>query len=144
MIAIDTNLLVYAHRSDSDWHKAALKRLKALAEGSARWAIPWPCVHEFLAIVTHPRIYQPATQVKTAVESVEVWLSAPGCSAIGEGPGYFDLLKRLLGQGQTVGGLVHDARIAAICLLNGVRELWTVDRDFSRFPALKTHNPLVH
>jgi predicted nucleic acid-binding protein len=41
------------------------------------------------------------------------------------------------------GPLVQDARIAALCLQHGVRELWTADRDFSRFPALGVRNPLV-
>jgi len=61
VIAVDTNILVYAHREDADWHDAAYARLAELAEGRASWAIPWPCVHEFLAIVTHPRIFSPPT-----------------------------------------------------------------------------------
>ena len=59
LIAVDTNLLVYAHREDSPWHDAAYRSLVGLAEGRTPWAIPWPCLHEFLAIVTHPRIYSP-------------------------------------------------------------------------------------
>jgi predicted nucleic acid-binding protein len=61
VIAVDTNLLVYAHRKDSQWHAAAASVVRSLAEGSAPWAIAWPCLHEFLAIVTHPRIYAPPT-----------------------------------------------------------------------------------
>jgi predicted nucleic acid-binding protein len=56
MIAIDSNLLVYAHREDAPWHDNAYARIVELAEGQSLWAIPWPCIHEFLAIVTHPRI----------------------------------------------------------------------------------------
>jgi len=56
MIAVDTNILVYAHREDSQWHDAAYSRIVNLTEGRAPWAIPWPCIHEFLAIVTHPKI----------------------------------------------------------------------------------------
>src|SRR5437867_4319682 len=51
MVAVDTNLLVYAHREDATWHKEAGANLLELANGNERWAIPWPCVHEFLAIV---------------------------------------------------------------------------------------------
>jgi predicted nucleic acid-binding protein len=41
-------------------------------------------------------------------------------------------------------GLSADSpSIAALCLHHGVSELWTADRDFTRFPALRTHNPLV-
>jgi len=52
MIAVDTNLLVYAHREDSPWHDAALAKITEFAEGKSPWSIPWPCIHEFLAIVT--------------------------------------------------------------------------------------------
>ena len=52
MIGVDTNLLVYAHRQDSAWHSEAASALRSLAEDRAQWAIPWPCIHEFLAIVT--------------------------------------------------------------------------------------------
>jgi len=45
--AIDTNILVYAHREDSLFHEAAFRRVVELAEGPATWAIPWSCVHEF-------------------------------------------------------------------------------------------------
>ena len=101
MIAIDSNLLVYAHRADSEWHAAALKALVSLAEGRSRWAVPWTCAHEFLTIVTHPRIYVPASTSKEALGSLAVWLESPSCVPIGEGPGYFDELARLVSAGQS-------------------------------------------
>lgn len=67
MIAVDTNILVYAHREDSLFHEQAYACLESLANGGAPWAIPWPCLHEFLAIVTHPRIYRPPTPLKAVV-----------------------------------------------------------------------------
>ena len=54
MIAIDTNILIYAHREDSVWYEPADQCLTQLAEADLPWAIPWPCIHEFLAITTHP------------------------------------------------------------------------------------------
>ena len=59
------------------------------------------------------------------------------------GPRFWPALADLLADGKIVGPSVHDARIAALCLAHGVRELWTADRDFSRYPALRTINPLV-
>lgn len=47
MIAIDTNILVYAHREDSKLFPKADKVLTELAESNALWCIPWPCIHEF-------------------------------------------------------------------------------------------------
>ena len=142
MISVDTNLLVYAHRQESEWHEEALRVLKELAESRAPWAIPWPCVHEFLAIVTHPRIYLPPTPLKTALEAMEAWMDSPSCRMLGEGPGYFETLRAITERHRVHGPRIHDARIAALCLHHGVTELWTLDRDFSRFSALKARNPL--
>jgi predicted nucleic acid-binding protein len=100
-------------------------------------------VHEFFAIVTHPRIYKPPTPPAAAIEQIEAWLESPSLVVIGEVEGYWRTLKPLLEGGLIAGAPVHDARIAALCLLHGVDELWSVDRDFSRFPGLKTQNPLV-
>ncbi len=143
MIAIDTNLLVYAHREDSEWHAQAKACLVDLAESGTPWAIAWSSLHEFVAVVTHPRIYAPPTPPATAFASLKAWLGAPGLHLLHEGPGYFEKLERLCGRARVAGGRIHDARIAAICLNHAVAELWTADRDFSLFPELKTHNPLL-
>lgn len=143
MIAVDSNILVYAHREDSPWHHPAYNRLLSLAEGRTPWAIPWPCLHEFLAIVTHPRIYQPPTLLDTALNQVDAWLESPSVMLLGEDDGYWQELRTVLGEGKVSGPMVHDARIAALCSHHGIRELWTADRDFGRFPALTVRNPLI-
>ena len=144
MIAVDTNILVFAHREDSPWHEPAFACLAALAEGRAAWAIPWPCVHEFLAIVTHPRIYSPPSPLQTALAQVEAWFEAPSLVLLAETGSYWpEELRAALMAGRVAGAQVHDARVAAQCSLHGVHELWTADRDFGRFPALEVRNPLV-
>ena len=143
MIAVDTNLLVYAHRPDSEWHEPAAKRIRELAEGRAPWAIPWQCVHEFVGIVTHPRIFDPSTPLDTALDAVDAWLESPSLLLLSETPRYWQTLRELLRAAVAVGPRIHDARVAALCLAHDVRELWTADRDFGRFPALVTRNPLV-
>jgi toxin-antitoxin system PIN domain toxin len=143
VIAIDTNLLVYAHRRDSSWHTVARDAVAGLAEGRSTWAIPWPCIHEFLAIVTHPRIYRPPTPLANAIDQVSAWLESPSLVTLAENDSYWTVLAECLSTGRTAGAHVHDARIAALCLAHGVRELWTQDRDFGRFPALAVRNPLV-
>jgi hypothetical protein len=100
-------------------------------------------VHEFLAIVTHPRIYAPPTPLQLAVDQVEAWLESPSLVMLTESESYWAELRQMLTAGQVAGPQVHDARVAALCRLHGVRELWTADRDFSRFPGLKVKNPLV-
>lgn len=142
MIAVDTNLLVYAHRRDAEWHEAASDHVRGLAEGEAAWAIPWPCVHEFLAIATHPAIYDPPTPLERALEQVDAWLESPTLVLLAERGGYWGRLRQVVDEGQAWGPRVHDARVAALCLEHGVRELWSADRDFGRFPELTVRNPL--
>jgi uncharacterized protein len=143
LIAVDTNLLVYAHRTDSEWHEQAAARVRELAEARSPWALPWPCIHEFLAIATHPRIWDPPTPTEAALDQVEAWLESPSLVLLAEGPEHWNELRGQIEAGRITGPRVHDARIAALCLAHGVRELWTADRDFSRFPSLATSNPLA-
>lgn len=143
MIAVDTNLLVYAHREDSDWHVKAEEIVRALAEGVTAWAIPWPCVHEFLAIVTHPRIFRTPTPMAAALDQVDAWLQSPSVVLLAENEGYWEALQSMVAQARVDGPRVHDGRVAALCVSHAVRELWTADRDFSRFSALRVRNPLV-
>ena len=143
MIAVDTNVLVYAHRRDSEWHGKAAAAVRGLAEGVAEWAIPWPCVHEFLAIVTHQRIYQPPSTLAQALRQVQAWLESPTLVLLSESSSHFETLESLLTKGHVAGPRVHDARIAALCVEHGIDELWSADRDFTRFPAVVVKNPLV-
>lgn len=143
MIAVDTNLLVYASREDSSWHAAARRCLVSLAESGTPWAIPWPCLHEFLAIVTHPRIFRPPTPMEIAVTQVDAWIESPSVALLAEDAGYWETFRELVRSGSAVGPRVHDARIATICVQHGVDVLWTADRDFTRFGALRVRNPLI-
>ncbi len=143
MIAVDTNILVYAHREDSSFYQAASRRLAELAEGAESWAIPWPCVHEFLAIVTHPRIYVPPTPLQRALAQVDAWLESPTLVLLAVSATHWPILRGLLGSARVAGAQVHDARIVALCRQHGVRTPWSADRDFNRFGGLAVVNPLV-
>jgi toxin-antitoxin system PIN domain toxin len=143
MIALDTNLLIYAHREDSPFHAAALACVAELAEGRAAWALPWPCLHEFFSIATHPRIYDPPTPAARALEQIDAWLRSPSVVLLAESERHWPTLREMLAKARIAGPAVHDARIAALCVQHGVRELWTADRDFGRFPGVKAINPLV-
>jgi hypothetical protein len=143
MIAVDTNILVYAHRQDTAFHAIALSRVNGLAEGREPWAIPWPCVHEFFAVATHPRLYDPPSTIAEASRQIEVWLASPTVLLLAEDQQYWPVLAAAVTAGKIVGPRVHDARIAALCRLHGVNTLWSADRDFSRFPNLSVVNPLT-
>ena len=143
MIAVDTNLLVYAHRTDAAFHQPARAALEALALGRAAWAILWPCVHEFISVVTHPRIFRTPTPVELALSQMQALAGLPQVVMLSEDDEYLDRLAAVAVPARTQGGAIHDARIAALCLHHGVTQLWSADRDFTRFPDLPVRNPLV-
>ena len=117
--------------------------LEGLATGDEPWALPWPCVYEFLQVITHPRVFDPPTDLDHALEDLESLLASPSLVMLGEGPAHAGHMRRMVDGGRTTGNLVHDAHIAALALEHGARETWTLDRDFARFPGLRTRNPLT-
>lgn len=142
MIAVDTNLLVYSHREDSPFHSEAKDLIDSLRRGSATWAVPWPCVHEFISVVTNPRIFKKPTPLATSFATIRSWSRGENLILLSESSDYFEKLEETAMTGKVVGARIHDARVAALCEHHSITELWTADRDFSGFPKLKTRNPL--
>jgi toxin-antitoxin system PIN domain toxin len=143
VIALDTNVLVYARRKETAHHGPAGSLLRKLAEGDEAWALPWPVVYEFLRVVTHPRIFRPPTDLAVALEDLGSLFQSPSLHLLGEGPGHQEHLRRAVNDGRATGNLAHDAHIAALAVEHGVSELWTTDRDFARFPGLRLRNPFA-
>lgn len=143
MIALDTNLLVYAHRPESPFHDRALEIVEELCEGRRLWGVPIHCLVEFAAIVSNRRIWKSPSSIDHISEQVSVWTESPSCRLLADDDTVWEQTLRLGRRGASEGGAWYDARIAATCLANGITELWTADRDYSRFPALRTRNPLI-
>jgi uncharacterized protein len=142
VIAVDTNVLVYAHRREPAEHVRAAALLRELAEGTQIWAIPWPCAYEFFSVVTHPRIWKDsASTPEQAWLQLEAWFDAPGVRLLGETSDFAAVLAGIARRPRVRGPLIHDARVAAICVAHGVEKLLTRDRDFALFPELRTENP---
>jgi hypothetical protein len=142
VIAVDTNLLVYAHRPEMPFHDRARQVLTEAVAAPEPVCVPWPCVHEFLAVVSNPRIFRDPTPMDVALDAVRRLLASLSGGFLAEGGGYLDALERIARPAMLQGAIVHDARVAALCLFHGVRVLWSADRDFSRFPNLTVANPL--
>ncbi len=135
-------LLVYAHRQDSPLHVESARVVRGLAEGPLAWAIPYPCVHEFYSVVTNPKIYAPASTIDQALDQLAAWTESPTLLLLGERPDHLVRLFEMLRSGKVIGPKVHDARIAALCVSHGTEALISLDRDFSRFPTLRTVSPV--
>lgn len=141
MIAVDTNVLVPALMRDHPNHATAAGVLRDLAIAPAAWAIPWPCIHEFLSITTSPRIFSPTASPAQALDQLGVWCDSPSVRLIGESPRHLATLTTVLARSGVIGVRIHDARIAAICLDHGVTHFLSADRDFTAFPGFRVSDP---
>ncbi|MGH8593418.1 MAG: TA system VapC family ribonuclease toxin [Gammaproteobacteria bacterium] len=143
MQAIDTNILIYAEIRSSPQHQQARKLLGELAGGALPWAIPWPCLYEFLRVVTHPRVYHPPVPLSVALGELRRILASPTLVMLSETPNHPEVLMKVLKESGVTSNLAHDAHIAALCLEHGITELLSGDRDFARFASLAVRNPFA-
>lgn len=138
MIAVDTNVLVHAHNSDSRYHQRARSRLVGLAAGAEAWGLPVFCLAEFLRVITHPRVFTAPLTIEEAIGSVKSLVRAPSARVLNPGPRFTGLLLGAIDEARARGNLVFDAQIVAVCREHGVRRLITEDRDFARFRDFAT------
>jgi hypothetical protein len=143
MQAIDTNILIHAEVESSPRHRPALDVLRRLAQGALPWAIPWPCLYEFLRAVTHPRVFHPPVPLGVALEDLKQVLASPSLFLLAETGRHTSVLEQVLHQAGATGNLIHGAHIVALCIEHGVAELISGDRDLSRFEGLKIINPFA-
>lgn len=139
MIAIDTNILVYAHRQEMPLHRRAREALFRLAEGKDPWALPVFCIAEFLRVVTHPRLFDPPSSLQEALEALEALTASPSLLILFPGDRYVRILAETAREADARGNLLYDVQIAAVCREHGVQDLMSQDRDFTRFSWIKLH-----
>jgi len=141
MIALDTNLLVYAHRPEAHFHTQAAGLIAQLIAQNKSWGIPFHCIVEFAAVTSNRKLWIEHSSPEAIVDQVNAWCELPRVRVLGDDAGAWAYFAKVLVAARPTGGGVHDARIASCCLSHGVTELLTVDRDFSRYPELRTRNP---
>ncbi|CAN5878456.1 type II toxin-antitoxin system VapC family toxin [soil metagenome] len=137
MIAVDTNVLVFAHRSETELHDIALARLRELAEGETPWAIPVFVLGEFLRVVTHPVILIPPTSRAVATQALGAVVSAPTCRVLNPLDGFWTQFETVVSEAKVDGNALFDAQIVAVCRQHGVDEILTEDRGFRRFNGIR-------
>lgn len=141
MIALDTNILVHAHRRGTRHHEAALALVRELSEGPVPYALFWPSLYEFLRVVTHHRVFDPPSTAPEAVEAIRDFLAPPVVRVLSETTRHPALLDRVLRETPVIDNLVPDAHLVALALEHGVHEILTLDGDFARFSQVASRNP---
>ena len=138
MIAVDTNVLVYAVFPGFQEHRRACAWLRHLAEGARPWGVPIFCITEFIRVATHPKVMSVPITTKDAWNTILALIRSPSARVLMPGSGFMQVFGDLLNEGNVKGNLVFDAQIAGLCVEHGVSRLLTEDRDFSRIKSIKT------
>lgn len=136
MIAVDTNILIYANRSESPLHGAARDRLAGLAEGLTPWGLPIAAAWGFVRVITQ-RAFQPPTPMSQAMDALAALVSGPSVRVLNPGPRHWSLLSEIARGNQVRGAMMTDAVIVALCREHGVDTILTNDRDFRRFSGIR-------
>ena len=141
MILTDINILVYAHRADAPNHSAYRRWLEDVINSTQAYALADIVLSGFLRIVTHPRVFDPPSEMATALVFANQVRNQPNCVWVSPGPRHWAIFTHLCEKAGVKGNLVPDAYLAALAIESG-SEWITTDRDFSRFPNLKWRHPL--
>ena len=143
MIALDANLLVYAHRAGTAEHKRARDSIERAINDPLGWGVPAPCVAEYWAVVTHPScVGGPSTPVEAA--EFILHLLEDGAGRLWHpGPGFGLRLLHLASELRLSGPRIFDLQIGLVAYENGASEIWSHDRDFVYVSGLKLFNPFV-
>lgn len=140
MIAVDTNLLVYAHRAGAPEHARACRIIEQAA-GTGAWGLSLPCIGELFSVVTHPSCPPRPSTPAQVLDYVEGLIEG-GATIWSPGPGFGTRLLRLAAERKVAGARIFDLQIALMAFEGGATELWSHDRNFQSVPGLPTRDPL--
>jgi len=139
----DANVLLYASDEASAHHAQARAFLDRIARGDELVYLFWPTVMAYLRIATHPAVFEHPLSSTEALANIEQLLALPLVQTPGEQDRFWPTYRRLSEEADARGNLVPDAHLVALMAENGVRTIWTHDRDFRRFPSIEARDPFA-
>lgn len=142
MILVDANILIYAEDRLSSRHAAARAWWDAQLSGASPACLCWTVLGAFIRIGTNPRVFNRPLAMDQAIARVQSWIDQPCVRIVTPTERHWEVIRKLLHDGQAVANLVTDAHLAALAMEHGC-ELMSTDSDFARFPGLRWRNPLV-
>lgn len=141
--SLDANILLYASDRSSGRHDAARAFLEQCAARPEVLCFAWPTLMAYLRIATHPAIFAAPLSPEDALSNIRALLGLPHVRVVSEQDRFLDAYQHVTAHVSARGNLVPDARIAAILFQNGVRTLYSSDRDFRKFESLEVRDPFA-
>jgi toxin-antitoxin system PIN domain toxin len=141
--SLDANVLLFASDRSSDRHAAAREFLESCAASPEVLCLTWPTLMAYLRIATHPSIFSAPLTPEEALANIRALLALPQARVVSEQDGFMDAYLHVTADTVVRGNLVPNAHIASILFQNGVRTLYSNDRDFRKFEALDVRHPLA-
>ena len=143
MFAVDTNILVYSLHKGAEEHEQCRELIEKWRVDALPWATTWSVVYEFLRVSTHPRVFSSPMKISDAWSFVNALLASPSLQVLIEGRRHAEVASSVFAELPEIrGNLTHDAHIAILLREHGVRQIYTRDTDFHRFPFLEVIDPL--
>ena len=139
--SIDVNILVYAAHSAHTRHDRAREFLLECQSDPDLFCVTWPTLMGLVRVVTNPRVFTRPMPPEEALQNVEALLGMPRVRVVSEGLDFVDAYREVTRGTIVRGNLVPDAYLATVLRQNGVRTLYTSDRDFLKFRFLDVRDP---
>lgn len=143
-LALDTNLLLYAHIGQFPQHAAARRFLESVLENDSPYCLSWQVYYEYIRVVSHPKVLKTPLSVQQAINDLKPYVADPRCQILVETEGHtavFEALMRRLPSSK--GNFIHDCHYAALLKEHGVTRIATADMDFRKFDFLEVVDPLA-
>jgi toxin-antitoxin system PIN domain toxin len=143
VLAVDTNILVYAADRVSQFHEPCRDWLQRRRQRPDAWYTTWPILYEFLRVTTHPRVLRRPWSVTAAWGFVTALLDSPGLGILVPTERHAEVASEVLAESPYLAGnIIHDTHTAILMREHGIRQVCTRDTDFHRFPFLEVIDPL--
>jgi toxin-antitoxin system PIN domain toxin len=142
MFVVDTNVLIYAANRDSDFHEPCREAIEQCRARASPWYMSWPICYEFLRVSTHPKILPSPWSLGEAWRFLETLLDSPTAGVLLPTNRHTELLSEVIAEVPHLrGNILHDAHTAVLMREHGIKQIYTRDSDFHRFPFLTVLDP---
>lgn len=144
MFVVDTNVLIYAADPDSELHRPCRRALESWRQQASPWYLTWPICYEFLRVCTHPRVFRKPWALAAGWQFLQTVLTAPSTGLLLPTPRHAAIFAEVAAELPHLrGNILHDVHTAVLMREHGIRDLYTRDADFSRFPFLRVIDPVA-